>query len=238
MKIKVFSHMVDIGCGNHITREQAALFENTGLLDAADSVNIFAHYEPENYKWLSDRWSDRTNVNFKYYGMYYQQWFELTTVINLQEYVHSTTEEFYVLYTMHKSASHGPGGQQNCRHYLQYWNIENWRECVAKLDEGYETCGAGYLTEDDNVPPYNFYAGNFYWAKASYLRRCRRLKTPPENNFEPQFVGQQHHRYDAECWNGSGKPKWYDIHPGPRDRWYLPPEFYRKDMNMDNYRLR
>lgn len=238
MKIKIFSHMVDIGCGMTITKEQSALIENTGLLDVAESVNLYAHYNRENYQWLEKRWSNRSNVILKYFGIEYQPWYEMTTVIDMQEHVHSNTDEYYVLYIMHKSASHGPGGQQNWRHYMQYWNIERWKDCVAKLDEGYETCGAGYLREEDNIPSYNFYAGNFYWARASYLRRCRHLVTPPENNFEPQFVGQQHHRYDAECWNGSGKPKWFDIHPGQRDRWYLPPETYRTDLDFKNYILK
>jgi hypothetical protein len=228
MIIEIFSHIVDIGCGKEITKEQTELLENTGLLDAADAVNLFTHYEFENYIWLEDRWKDKKNVNFFHYDKKYQPWYEATTVNFLQEYCHQTDEEFYVCFMTHKGASHGPGAHQNWRKYMQYWNIEKWKECVAKLDEGYDTCGASFL----NNPPYPFYAGNFFWAKASYLRKCKRLKTPEENNFRPQFQGQPHHRFDLECWHGSGNPKWYDMHPGEDNRWYLPPENYRTDVEQ------
>jgi len=228
MRIEIFSHLVDIGCGKDITKEQTELLENTGLLDAADAVNLFTHYDADNYIWLEDRWKDKQNVNFFHYDRKYQPWYEATSVHFLQEYCHNTNDEFYVCFMTHKGASHGPGGHQNWRKYMQYWNIEKWKECVEKLDEGYDTCGAAYL----NNPPYPFYAGNFFWAKASYLRKCKRLKTPEENNFKPQFEGQPHHRFDLECWHGSGNPKWYDMHPGEDNRWYLPPENYRTDIEQ------
>lgn len=226
MKIKLFSHLVDIGCGKEITKEQTELLETTDLLDVVDEAHMFTHYDESNYTWLKDRWKSRNNVKYHHFDMSYQPWYEATSVNYLQEYCHSTNEEFYVCFITHKGASHPPGGHQNWRRYMQYWNIEKWRDCVRILDEGYDTCGASFLPE----PPYAFYAGNFFWAKASYLRRCRRLKTPPENNFEAQFEGQPHHRYDLECWHGSGNPRWYDLHPGESNRWYSPPELYRNDL--------
>ena len=226
MKIKLFSHMIDIGCGKDITTEQADLLEKTGLLDEVEHAYFFAHFNADNYSWLEERWKDKKNVDILHYSQDYQPWYEATSVNYLQEYCHMNDEEFYVCFITHKGASHGPGGHQNWRKYMQYWNIEKWKECVAKLDEGYDMCGAAFL----NNPPHPFYAGNFFWAKASYLRKCRRLKTPPENMFKPQFEGQPHHRFDLECWHGSGNPNAYDMHPGETNRWYLPPETYRDDM--------
>lgn len=230
MNMKLFSHVVDIGCGLDITLEQAELLEKTGLLDAVDEAYFFLHYNENNFDRLKERWKNKSNVIFKFFGMEYQPWYEATTINYIQELCHSTKEEFYVCNITHKGASHGPGGHQNWRRYMQYWNIEKWKECVEKLDEGYDTCGAAFLPN----PPYPFYAGNFYWAKASYLRRCKRLKSPPENDFKPQFEGQPHHRFDLECWNGSGNPKWYEMHPGEVNRWYLPPSSYRQDVIVIN----
>lgn len=226
MKIKIFSHAMDLNNDTSITLEQTKLLEDTGLLDSADEMHMMLHFKEESFSWLKDRWKQRTNVEYHLFDESYKEWYESTSIHYLQEYCHSTDEEFYVLFITHKGISHPPGGHHNWRKYMQYWNIEKWKECVEKLDEGYETCGAAFL----NNPPYPFYAGNFFWAKASYLRRCRRLLTPPENGYKPQFAGQPHHRYDLECWHGSGNPKWYDMNPGPSDRWYLPPEAYREDM--------
>jgi hypothetical protein len=226
MNIKLYSHVVNVGSGMDITHEQANLLEQTGLLDACQSAEFFLHFNESDYDWLKDRWKDRSNVTFHVFDESYQPWYEATSVNYLQEYCHNTQEDFYACFITHKGVSHGPGGHQNWRKYMQYWNIEKWKECVEKLDEGYDTCGASFL----NNPPYPYYAGNFFWAKSSYLRRCRRLKTPADNNYEPQFVGQPHHRYDLECWHGSGNPKWYDMHPGEDNRWYSPPNNYRNDI--------
>ena len=220
MKIKLFSHAVCLNPNeNLIGLEQSELLENTGLLDAAE-INMMLHYDEQEFRWLKKRWSWNNNINYHQFGEEYRECQEGTTIRHRQELVHSTNEEFYVCYIHHKGVS---SGQSGWRKYMEYWNIEKWKECVSKLDEGYDTCGASFL---DN-PPHPFYAGNFFWARASYLRKCKRLKSPVDNNFQPQFSGQPHHRYDYECWHGSGNPNAYDMHSGPENRWYWPPYLYR-----------
>jgi len=222
MKIKLFSHAVCLNGDISITKEQTNLLMESGLFFGAHSeINMMLHYNKEDFNWLTKTWPEVPgSVNYKIFDESYREWHEGTTIYHIQELVHSTEEEFYVCYIHHKGVS---SGLHNWRHYMQYWNIEKWKECVSKLDEGYDLCGASFL----NNPPHPFYAGNFFWAKASYLRKCKRLKSPAENNFQPQFSGQPHHRYDYECWHGSGNPKAYDMHTGPDNRWYWPPELYR-----------
>jgi hypothetical protein len=227
MKIKVFSHAVNLTGDISITVEQTQLLEDTGLLAAAEEVNMMLHYKESDFAWLKERWKHIQNVKYKTFDDSYREWQEGTTILHIQDLVHSTDEEFYVLYMHHKGVY---SKTTTWRHYMQYWNIEKWKECVQHLDEGYDTCGASFLTADSptlTCGPYPIYAGNFWWARASYLRKCRILKTPVENNYEPQFVGQPHHRYDYECWHGSGNPKAYDMHFGPERRWYWPANMYR-----------
>jgi hypothetical protein len=222
MKIKLFSHAVCLNGDVSITKEQTNLLMESGLFFGAHSeINMMLHYNKEDFDWLIKTWPEVPgSVNYKVFDESYKEWHEGTTIYHIQELVHSTEEEFYVCYIHHKGVS---SGQHSWRHYMQYWNIEKWKECVAKLDEGYDLCGASFL----NNPPHPFYAGNFFWARASYLRKCKRIKSPAENNFQPQFSGQPHHRFDYECWHGSGNPKAYDMHPGPDNRWYWPPQLYR-----------
>jgi hypothetical protein len=227
MKIKIYSHAMDLFDRKDITEEQTVLLENTGLLDAADEVNMMLHFDENNFKWLKDRWNNKTNVKYQFFNESYKEWYEATTMHQIQEDCHATDENYYVLCITHKGISHKAEGHQNWRKYMQYFTIEKWKECVAKLDEGYDIVGAAYL----NNQPTPFFPGTFFWAKASYLRKCRRLLTPPENNFKPQFENQPHHRYDLECWHGSGEPKWFEMHQGLSDRWYLPPSTYRNDLN-------
>lgn len=224
--IRVYVHAMDVLKGPDILKEQVDLLEKTGLLDAAREVNMICHFHETSFNWLKERWKDRTNVLFHNYNDNFIDWYEATTMQSIQNAVHGSTDEFYVLCMTAKGMSHSAEGHHNWRKYMQYWTVDKWKECVEKLDEGYELVGSPWL---DN-PPYPFMAGTFFWAKASYLRRCRKLLSPAANDFKPQFEGQPHHRFDLECWPGSGNPKAYDMNPGEDNRWYGAPSTYRKDM--------
>jgi len=223
--IKIFNHVTDLQNDTSIALEQVKLFESTGLLDAADEVNMMLHYHESSFDWLKERWKNRTNVKYHFFNMDYQPYYEYTTALYTQEQCHASEEEFYLLYLHSKGNFTRTQGNVNWRNYMQYWDIERWEDCVAKLDEGYELVGGGFL----NNPPFPYFAGNFFWARSSYIKRCQKLIDPKENDFAPQMDKQPHLRYDIECWHGSGNPKWFDLHPGEHERWYLPPETYRKD---------
>ena len=155
----------------------------------------------------------------------YNNWFEYTTCLKLQE--DSQSDDFYSLYIHSKGVGTRTVGNHYWRKYMEYFCIEKWQECVSKLEEGYDLVGAAFL----NNPPHPYMAGNFFWATSDYINRCVRLKDPREVNFAPQFSEQPHMRYDVECWNGSGNPKWYELHTGQHERWYSPPEAYREDLD-------
>jgi len=225
--IRIYIHTMDLPGGKEILEKQVDLLEKTGLLDLAEEVNFMMHFKEENYTWLEERMGDRLNVAFHLFDEGYKDWYEATTMQQIQECAHGTDESYYVLCMTCKGLTHGPGGHQNWRKYMEYYCVEKWKECVDKLEEGYDTVGAAYLPD----PPYAFYPGTFFWAKSSYIRKCRRLLPPPEANFQPQFEGQPHHRYDLECWIGSGNPNWYEMDPGPSGRWYNKPpkSIYQED---------
>ena len=66
------------------------------------------------------------------------------------------------------------------RRFLQYFVIENWRDCVEKLKE-FDVVGANRI----NV----WFEGNFWWTKSSHLRKCR--------PYEEFYSGS---RWCAEAW--------------------------------------
>jgi hypothetical protein len=224
MNIKVFVHATDITGEIYITLEQIGLLRESGLLDESQEVRICTHYDENSYSNLKYDLSKYNNITFKHFGIEYKDWYEYTTCLDLQRECEESEEDFYALYLHNKGAFTRTPGNYNWRKYMQYFCVERWEECVQKLDEGYDTCGASFLT-DEPIHPY--YAGNFFWAKSSYINKCKRLVTPPENDFKDQFGHGYSLRFDLEIWHGSGNPKWYDMHPGERGRWYLPPETYR-----------
>jgi len=227
--IKIFVHATDITGDIDITLEQIELLNSTGLLDVSEVV-LCSHYNEKNFtdliKYLSYH---NPNHNFRHFDECYKDWYEYTTCLELQKECNESTEEFYALYLHNKGSFTQTVGNYNWRKYMEYFCIEKWKECVEKLDRGYELVGAAYLDnaqEDENA---HYFAGNFFWARSSYIKRCYQLKSPLEVDFQPQMPNQPHLRYDLEPWHASGNPKWFEMHPGPHQRWYKSPETYRED---------
>jgi len=48
--------------------------------------------------------------------------------------------------------------------YLLYYNVELWKSCISKLEEGYDCVGTEYVKE------HKHYAGNFWWVNNKYIR--------------------------------------------------------------------
>lgn len=233
MHTKVFYHGCDLFKDNTIILEQVELFEKT-LLDEVDEVHMMLHYQKEYFDWLVDRWKDRTNVIFHFFDETYKAWYEATTMHYIQELCHNTPYDFYVLYTHSKGATKPNSIDDfNWRHYMQYFTVEKWKECVEKLDDGYDTCGASLIAPNTHIYHANkepFYAGNYWWATSKYLKRCERFLTPPEYNFKPQMDVNKgkSHRFDQESWHGTGMPKYYEINPNPSyNCWVLTSNTYR-----------
>ena len=222
--IKIFVHATDITGDIDITLEQIELLKNTGLLEKSELI-LCTHYDSKNY----DDLVQNLGYSYKHFDESYKDWYEYTTCLELQKECNESTEEFYTLYIHNKGSYTQTVGNYNWRKYMEYFCIERWKECVEKLDEGYELVGAAYLDnaqEDENV---HYFAGNFFWTRSSYIKRCHQLKSPPEVEFKPQMPNQPHLRFDLEPWHASGNPKWFEMHPGPHQRWYKSPETYRED---------
>lgn len=232
MKIKVFVHATDITGDINITLEQIELMQTSGLLDKSEVI-LCSHYNESNFGNLIQYLSYHTPEHkFRHFDESYKEWYEYTTCLELQKECNESEEEFYALYIHNKGAFTRTVGNYNWRKYMEYFCIEKWRECVEKLDEGYDLVGAAYTdnTEEFNPNITHYFAGNFFWAKSSYIKKCQQLITPPEVNFKPQMKDQPHLRYDLEPWHASGNPKWYEMHSGKHERWYLPSETYRDDL--------
>jgi len=95
--------------------------------------------------------------------------YEGPTIKELWKKCNSVDEEFYVYYIHTKGASYGPNPKSDSwRREMAEFILGNWRRCVEQLDLGRDTCGI--KREKDH------YAGNFWWAKASYIRTLERPK--------------------------------------------------------------
>jgi len=118
------------------------------------------------------------------------------------KFIHNFSKENQdcnILYIHTKGASKPKlKAEVSWRHYMSYFMIDNYKICLNKLENNYDTTGCE-LKEDGNKFKYLHYAGNFWWAKSNYIR---------DNLPDPQiFVSQfkyfkesKIYRFHAEEW--------------------------------------
>jgi hypothetical protein len=63
----------------------------------------------------------------------------------------------------------------NWRRMMEYFLIENWKECILKLNNGYDCCGINHQTHAGNiygeVQKIHIFNGNFFWANSDYIKK-------------------------------------------------------------------
>lgn len=106
----------------------------------------------------------------------------------------------YILFFHTKGITHLTEACEDWRRYMEYFVIERWRDCVQKLDEGYDCCGV--LWNRETIwGDYPHFSGAFFWAKASYI-----------NTLNHEYI-DSYWRYMMEFWIGSNpSAKVYEFH--------------------------
>lgn len=96
------------------------------------------------------------------------------------------------------------------RIYMEYFTIERWQECVHALDS-YDICGVNWTL--DPVP---HFSGNFWWARAEYLRTIPELQEPHtfENRTACEFyVGSMPNVRVKDFHNSNAELIWIEYTP-------------------------
>jgi hypothetical protein len=144
---------------------------------------------------------------------------EQVTLRQIHADVHKTASEYAVLYAHTKGAGSDTPLNAYWRRSMTWHVVSQWRKCVKLLEDGdYDTAGCHWLTPETHHRPPRFfvhtpmYGGNFWWAKASYLRQL----PPPGTGY----------RHQSEEWVGLGSPKAADLLPGWPSVRLCAPEVY------------
>lgn len=236
-KVKVFFHLVDLPGSQFIAEEIVDKFFESGLIDNADFY-LYCNYHQENYDWLRARLKDKPNVKYIYDNALPIE-AELPTIIAMKDEVDKMDDDCYILYLHHKgSTKPNDLAVRDWTKYLTYFNVEKWKDCVAKMKEGYDCVGVDWRQAGIDFL-YSHYSGNFWWATSKYLKTLKNLKRPISVGFQAQYpvyhktLGQLHnYKHDAEFWMGQNNPKHYSFHDRGLGidpygvRW--PEELYRK----------
>lgn len=195
-KIAIFYHTVlsiNPEYALEVLHEQTRLLGQSGLHDACDQFIIGVNGAEEEAERI------RAGVGPKAQVVAHppEKWSsgECPTLQYLGEWVLGFPDH-YVLYLHMKGVTHArnsPGHRmwKEWRHAMQDVCVRQWPRCVAWLDNGYESVGTRWMDQSNG----SYWAGNFWWAKASFLATLPPIK--PEGHL-------QGGRFEAEVWIGKG----------------------------------
>jgi hypothetical protein len=219
MKIKVFSHIVDLPGGFQITNEQIQMFFDCGLIHNAEFY-LCVNYDINNYEWLIKIFKDINNVHILDNKALPHE-FECPTLKVLKDTCDNVEEPFAALYIHHKGVRHlNNPAVLDWRKYMEYFNIEQWRICVNRLENGWDTVGVDWKQQ-----PTLHYSGNFWWARSDYIKKLPTWTRPIDNGFNKQFpkLDESYADYRMECefWLGLENPKAFEIYTTPHRNPYI-----------------
>lgn len=141
-KLAVFFHNAIMGDHEKVEKEIMDALKESGLLERAD---VFIK-------------NDCKDIGL----------FEFPTIELIDQFA-VYHPDYYILYIMNKGVSKPDIKPiSDWRESMIYWNIEKWRECVQKLDEGFDAVGINVVDS-----PIRHFQGNWWWTKASHIREIR-----------------------------------------------------------------
>lgn len=120
---------------------------------------------------------------------------ESSTLNKLSDFCIKNNDKFNILYihtkgiTQHNTIREVPVAEW--RRMMEYFLIDNWKECISKLDEGYDCCGINYQNHAANIKNkttlIKIFNGNFFWVQSEYVK-----------TLDSSILFE--HRYSAENW--------------------------------------
>lgn len=215
-KIAIFYHVHQKNDWKRIFEEQIVALQQSGVYDAADYIHIGVNgNEPLPYI-LNKVACVKYNKNIH---------LEADTIKNMHSFCLSNPD-YKVLYIHAKGVNYAnedaiKNNIELWRKYLEYFTIKNWNKCYDLLNE-YDCAGTEWETEahiGDTKSVIPHYAGNFWWANASYINKL---------DVTDLFVENEWTRWKAEFWIGTGNPNYYNFYTTGRNKYGypIPPEEY------------
>lgn len=182
-----YYHVCAINGYEKVVKEQLEELINSGLYRAAERINVL----------IAGEHCKKSAKLFLAYGK-----FQITTIrddryefptLEMLQHDCQTDESMWVFYIHTKGVSYLDGRGDYWRHYMMYYNVTRWRDCVQKLKDGHETCGVKLLEANSRYPKH--YSGNFWWATSEYIKRLPKVSELNQGD-----------RFQAEFWICSGSP--------------------------------
>ena len=184
---------IDTEFACRILAGQMRALKDSGLLDEADEFHVGingGHDDTEIVRLLSPC----RLVDIREHGR--KATTEIPTLKWLQEWLPAHRDWFVIYHHIKGVTSPQDEFHQHHRNVMEKAVITNWRTCVKDLELGYDAVGVNWVDPITRpVLPGRFFAGNYWFAKASFLLELPQL--PRTCTWENRCL--------AEAWIGSGK---------------------------------
>ncbi len=201
-KLFVVYHICMISNWKQIVEEQCKVLVSSGLAQACQNIYVTLVGTPE---WEIPK-AIADKVQIKYRSTDTKVYEREAIRVMQKEFVGNTTD--YVLYLHSQGVS--KGGSETVadwRRYMEYFLIEKYPKCLAKLEQGYDTCGVNWTTA-----PRNHYSGNFWWVTCQYLQKLIDVAPTPDYLGPEMWLCTKNPR----AWSMQNSGISHYIHPYPR----------------------
>jgi hypothetical protein len=97
--------------------------------------------------------------------------YENGTINALLKFSRDVQGDAYILYLHTKGTTNKTNAQKAWRDFMMYWMVYQYETCIDLLDRGFDTVGSQLINCTSIIKLPSMYAGNFWWARAAYLRK-------------------------------------------------------------------
>lgn len=208
--IKIYYHLTPQPFWDEFYTKKIELMKQVGLWDAASEIVFCCHYDPTSVDQIRSYVGEDSRVRYTFSPDSIRPFGEQYTNRILKKETDSNSDSFYIFRLHNKGLNHyntvNWPSNKIISDEMDHHYIVRWRECVNKLDEGYDAVGTNWVRQ-----PWPHFKGTFWWVKSEYIRQLTMLKAPHENNMVQQIPGGGWTVHDAESWIGTANPRAYDI---------------------------
>jgi len=217
--IFIVYHMATINNFDELANEQLQTLDDSGLLEACDNMFVTVvgpHIDQARALFQNSIYADKIIVLHDSVDMNGE--FPALAVVN------ELADEFAdakILYMHAKGIRHYKGPyEESCRWwrlYMEYFVIQHWQNCLDALDTA-DVCGVLW-----RIHPRPHFSGNFWWARASYIRTLAPLPKPYlfDNRMDCEFFVGRNPRVRVKEFHNFGNDVPYEIN--------ITPDMYRYD---------
>lgn len=197
--IKGYWHLWCVNHYEEIVKEQLKAIIDSGLYDACESISIGALGGNKEFKNLLEILKDYPKFIISTYSTNKER-YEFHTLEVMKRDADNSDKDYYIFYYHGKGTQFSKEANEVAytggtlwRQSMNKWTLTNWKENIAELEKGYETCGV-QLRPDREFAEH--YSGNFFWTTGEYVKK----QVPSLSKINTSD------RFEAEMYICRGKP--------------------------------